>query len=102
MPVLDYEPASYYAIQITTLKKITDAVKQVRNIKVNIPVGLLAEALKSGIVSTTAEMSTDEILIIRRQTLVDIADVIRFFDGTTANIAVPMLESRILNLINYL
>ena len=96
-----------YFVKRTTLKKIADAIKhhqekQNHFINVNIPVRELAEALRYGTVSTTAPSATEETYRIQRQTLVDVADVVRDITGTTEDIAVIELEGRILNLMQKL
>ena len=61
-PLVPEEPYldAYCVIRADTLRKIARAIKLIRNINSNIPVGELAEALRSGVVSTTAKTATAE------------------------------------------
>lgn len=85
-----------YVIRTPTLKEIADAIRRVRYLDVNIPTSELASALRTGRVLTNAEPTDSKLLRIRRQTLVDIADVIRERSGGTAEIDVDKLAKMIL------
>lgn len=90
-----------------TLNKISDAIKYYQEkqnhiINVKIPANEFALALLNGIVTTTAPEATENLYKIERQTLVDVADVIRSIDGTTDEILGADFEKRILNLFQKL
>lgn len=89
-------------IKKETLDDIGDAIRifhlKRNNFIGDIPVLEWATALRYGVVYGSSPPMTEELYKIYLQTLIDLADVVRLFDGSTDLIDVSELKEKIINL----